>query len=91
MVQIIMVKFKVLNSRMATSVDVRLYGSEFYMRAEGLDGYTLVRDETTDWICYAKLSEDGSSLIATHLKLLWYTSKSANTQGNSRRSQTPRY
>ena len=60
-----------------TSVDVRLYGSEFYMRAEGLDGYTLVRDETTDWICYAKLSEDGSSLIATHLK---YYGTQANQQ-----------
>ena len=28
-------------------VDVRLFGNEFYMRAEGLDEYTLIRDKAT--------------------------------------------
>ncbi len=46
-------------------VDVKLFGSEFYMRSEGLDNYTLVRDEQTKWICYAKLSEDNTKLIST--------------------------
>jgi M6 family metalloprotease-like protein len=46
-------------------VDVMLYGSEYYMRAEGLDGYTLIRDSENHWICYAKLSADGNSLEST--------------------------
>ena len=48
-----------------TSVDVKLYGDEYYMRAEGLDNYTLIRDKTTDWICYAVLATDGSELISS--------------------------
>ncbi|HRP84020.1 MAG TPA: M6 family metalloprotease domain-containing protein [Saprospiraceae bacterium] len=51
-----------------SQVDVRLFGSEFYMRAEGLDGYTLVRDDASKWICYARLSEDGRELIATEYR-----------------------
>ena len=46
-------------------VDLKLFGTEFYMRAEGLDGYTLIRDKATKWICYAQLSSDNSELIST--------------------------
>lgn len=46
-------------------VDVRLFGNEFYMRAEGLDEYTLIRDKATGWICYASLSADKMQLIST--------------------------
>lgn len=49
-------------------VDVKLYGNEFYIRAEGLDGYTLVRDTKTNWICYAKLSADHTELISTGIE-----------------------
>src|SRR4051812_8653352 len=48
-----------------TSVDVKLFGSEYYMRSEGLDNYSLIRDEQSKWICYAKLSEDGTTLVST--------------------------
>jgi M6 family metalloprotease-like protein len=48
-----------------SSVDVKLYGDEYYMRAEGLDNYTLIRDKITHWICYAVLSGDGSELVST--------------------------
>lgn len=48
-----------------TWVDVRLYGDEYYIRGEGLDGYTLIRDEKTDWICYAVISDNGAELVAT--------------------------
>jgi M6 family metalloprotease-like protein len=41
-------------------VEVRLYGTEFYMRAESPDGYTLVRDPGTGFICYAEPAADGS-------------------------------
>ncbi len=46
-------------------VDVKLFGTELYMRAEGLDGYTLIRDPKTRWICYATLNSDKSVLIST--------------------------
>jgi M6 family metalloprotease-like protein len=48
-----------------TTVDVKLYGDEYYIRAEGLDNYTLIRDKTTRWICYATLSDDGSELVSS--------------------------
>ena len=48
-----------------TWVDVKLYGDEYYIRAEGLDGYTIIRDEATEWICYANLSGTGDQLLST--------------------------
>lgn len=47
-----------------SSVQVRVFGDEYYQRVESLDGYTLVRDEN-GWISYAKLSTDGSRLVST--------------------------
>lgn len=46
-------------------VDLKLFGTELYMRAEGLDGYTLIRDKNTNWICYAVLSNDKSELVSS--------------------------
>ena len=46
-------------------VDLKLYGTEYYMRAEGLDGYTLIRDLQTNYICYAALSKDKKNLTST--------------------------
>jgi M6 family metalloprotease-like protein len=46
-------------------VDVKLYGTEYYMRGEGLDNYTLIRDEQSKYLCYARLSEDGDHLLST--------------------------
>lgn len=48
-----------------TSVDVKLFGTEYYMRGEGLDGYTVIRDKTTNYICYATLSADNAELVST--------------------------
>lgn len=42
-----------------------LYGDEFYIRAETKDGYTVVRDGKTGWICYAKISDQNDSLISS--------------------------
>ncbi len=53
-----------------TVVDVKLYGSEFYIRAEGLDGFTLIRDKATNWIYYANVSSDRTELVATDIKYL---------------------
>ncbi|MBK8806159.1 MAG: hypothetical protein IPO21_05760 [Bacteroidales bacterium] len=46
-------------------VDVKLYGDEFYMRAESLDGYTLVQDSISKWIYYAQCNQDCSELLST--------------------------
>jgi M6 family metalloprotease-like protein len=46
-------------------VKVKVFGDEFYQRVESLDGYTLVRDPKTNWICYAKLNNDQSDLLST--------------------------
>jgi M6 family metalloprotease-like protein len=48
-----------------TWVDLKLYGDEFYIRAEGLNGYTVIRDEKTNWICYAVLSPMGTELLSS--------------------------
>ncbi|MBK8587438.1 MAG: hypothetical protein IPN88_19375 [Bacteroidetes bacterium] len=48
-----------------SSVDIKLFGTEYYMRAEGLDGFTLIRDQSSNNIVYAKLSDDGTELIST--------------------------
>ena len=48
-------------------VSVRVWGDEFYQRVEGLDGYTLVRNPKTRWICYARLSSDESELVPTDI------------------------
>lgn len=41
-----------------SSVEVLLFGDEYYLQAESPDGYTLIRDEH-NWICYATTSETG--------------------------------
>jgi len=48
-------------------VKVKVWGDEFYQRVESLDGYTLIRNPETRWICYAELSSDESELIPTHI------------------------
>lgn len=51
-------------------VEVRLFGTEFYLRAESQDGYTLIRDPKTNWICYARLSDDHSVLLSTGIRCI---------------------
>ncbi|HEX7508656.1 MAG TPA: hypothetical protein VF550_17925 [Polyangia bacterium] len=41
------------------NVEVRLFGTEFYVRAESPEGYALVRDAGTGGIFYASLGVDG--------------------------------
>ncbi|MBK8808083.1 MAG: hypothetical protein IPO21_16150 [Bacteroidales bacterium] len=44
-------------------VSVKIWGDEFFMHIESLDGYTLVRDTGKGWIHYAFLNADSSALI----------------------------
>lgn len=46
-------------------VKVKVFGDEFYQRVESLDGYTLIRDSKTGWICYAEQNVDQSDFIST--------------------------
>ncbi|MCL1957405.1 MAG: T9SS type A sorting domain-containing protein [Fibromonadales bacterium] len=55
-----------------SSVAVLLFGDEFHIDAETLDGYTLIRDKD-GWICYAKLSADGNEYVSSGIR---YTGKS---------------
>ena len=48
-----------------SSVSVLVWGDEFYQRVESFDGYTLIRDMSTGWICYAELSADEREFVST--------------------------
>ncbi len=54
----------------ATFVKVKLYGDEFYLRGESIDGYTVIRDSNSNWICYAVLSNDKTKLVSSGIKYL---------------------
>ena len=47
------------------TIQVRIWGDEFYTVVESLDGYTLIRDPQTGYVCYAGLSDDGDTLWST--------------------------
>jgi len=46
-------------------IAIRVWGDEFYIRAETLDGYSLVRDPVSGFICYAEVNNEGSDFIST--------------------------
>jgi len=48
-----------------SKVPVVVSGDEYYQHVETPDGFTLVRDSITGWICYADLSSDSSRLTAS--------------------------
>ncbi|HEY9060425.1 MAG TPA: M6 family metalloprotease domain-containing protein [Pseudobacteroides sp.] len=48
-----------------SSLTVKLFGDEYYGRIESLDGYTLIKDAKTGWLCYATLNSDASDLVST--------------------------
>ncbi|HEX3018804.1 MAG TPA: M6 family metalloprotease domain-containing protein [Chitinispirillaceae bacterium] len=48
-----------------STVPVLVWGDEFYQHIETPDGYTLMRNKKSGWICYAELSADSSELIPT--------------------------
>ena len=48
-----------------SSVEIRVWGDEFYSVGETLDGFTVVRDGATGILSYAELSADGTELVST--------------------------
>lgn len=46
-------------------VPVIISGDEYYQNVETSDGYSLIRDPVTGWICYAELSKDKKQLLST--------------------------
>jgi M6 family metalloprotease-like protein len=62
-------------------VAVKVWGDEFYIRAETLDGYSLVRDPVSGFICYANIKNDGSDFVSTGIP---YTGKTVEKMKSSR-------
>lgn len=52
-----------------STLKVRGSGNQHYAVFESLDGYTVVKDPSTGFYQYAKLSEDKNDLIATGIKV----------------------
>ncbi len=50
-----------------STVQVRVWGDEFYRRVESLDGYTLLKSDN-GWTCYAEQARDGEQLVATTIR-----------------------
>lgn len=46
-------------------ITIRVWGDEFYIHAETLDGYSLVRDPVSGFVCYAEVNNDESDFIST--------------------------
>lgn len=47
-----------------STIEIRVWGDEFYSVGETLDGYTVVRDPETGMFSYARLSDDGRTLLS---------------------------
>lgn len=69
-----------------STVSVVAWGDEFYQRIETPDGYTLIRNSETGWICFAELAADSSELVPTdriyqpHIGLLKIAGTATTTQ-----------
>ena len=50
-------------------VPVIVSGDEFYQDVETPDGYSLIRDPATGWICYAAPADDGNEWISKKAKV----------------------
>jgi M6 family metalloprotease-like protein len=68
-------------------VEVKLFGTEFYMRGESLDGYTLMRAQD-GWIYYADVNKDKSQLIPTTIV---YTGHSSRPNSLKKISDLPKH
>ncbi|OPZ14625.1 MAG: hypothetical protein BWZ10_01875 [candidate division BRC1 bacterium ADurb.BinA364] len=49
-------------------IEARIWGDEFYQTVESLDGYTLVRDPQSGYICYAEMDSTGERLVSTGVR-----------------------
>jgi M6 family metalloprotease-like protein len=54
-----------LNQPDGSLVNVIVSGDEFYQDVRTPDGYPLIRDPQTQWICYAQLSADQKEWVST--------------------------
>ncbi|MDP4180589.1 MAG: M6 family metalloprotease domain-containing protein [Bacillota bacterium] len=48
-----------------TYVDVKIWGDEYFQRAESIDGYTVCRDPHTGWICYANINNSSDEYVSS--------------------------
>lgn len=50
------------------SVTVKLYGDDYFIQAESVDGYTLIQDADDGYICYALLSSDSTEYASSGIR-----------------------
>lgn len=67
-----------------TSVSVHMFGSEYYVRMESTDGYTLIKG-ADGWLYYAKLNSDSTDFVSNGIKY----SPNKNLQGRSGTANAP--
>lgn len=48
-----------------SAVKVRVWGDEYFRHIESPEGYTLVYDPNTHWLCYANVNSDKSEYVST--------------------------
>lgn len=58
-----------VNQPDGTVVNIKIFGDEYYRFVESMDGFTLVRDQSTGVICYARVSADGTELESTGVRV----------------------
>ena len=49
------------------AIDVRLFGGYPAIYGESIDGYTLVKDNASDWYCYAVIKDGGADLALPNI------------------------
>jgi M6 family metalloprotease-like protein len=74
-----------------STVPVLVWGDEYFQHVENLDGYTLVRNKETGWICYANLSDDSSELVPTDSIYRFSSSLKKSLSGNTDSSEQPKH
>ncbi len=50
-------------------IDVLGWGDQYYAVFESLDGFTVIKDPNTGYYHYARLSDDGSELSPTSMRV----------------------
>jgi len=48
-----------------STVDIRVWGDEYFAHGETVDGYAVTRDLASGFLCYATLSENATELVST--------------------------
>jgi len=62
-------------------IAVRVWGDEFYFAPKHSDGYSLVSDPVSGFICYAEINNDESDFISTGITYNGHTMEELKSSG----------